>query len=89
MEPNKQYFRYLMLFYFRKRKNATQTKNMMCCIWKECRKRTCVPKLVYEIRVGDTTYEDGKHSNRPLVVDNDQIKMLIENNLYYTTRDIV
>jgi len=34
------------------------------------------------------TCEDREHSDRPLVVDDDQIKSLIENNPHYMTREI-
>jgi len=37
---------------------------------------------------GDTTCEDRERSDRPLVVDDDQIKSLIESNPHYTTREI-
>jgi len=47
-------------------------------------KKIYVPKF----RAGDTTCEDCERSGRPLVVDDDQIKSLIENNPPYTTRKI-
>jgi len=34
------------------------------------------------------TFEDHERSGRPLVVDDDQIKSLIESNPHYTTREI-
>jgi len=37
-----------------------------------------------KFRAGDTTCEDRKRSGRPLVVDDDQIKSLIESNPHYT-----
>ncbi|EZA62154.1 Histone-lysine N-methyltransferase SETMAR, partial [Ooceraea biroi] len=89
MEQNKQYFRYLMLFYFHKGKNATQTKEKICAVYGEdaVSERVCQNRFV-EFRASDTTCEDGKRSGRPLVADDDQIKTLIENNPHYTTRDI-
>ncbi|XP_026823949.1 histone-lysine N-methyltransferase SETMAR-like [Ooceraea biroi] len=88
MEQNKQYFRYLMLFYFHKRKNATQTKEKIRAVYGEdaVSERVCQNRFV-EFRASDTC-EDGKRSGRPLVADDDQIKTLIENNPHYTTRDI-
>jgi len=41
-----------------------------------------------KFRAGDTTCEDREGSSKPLVVDDDQIKSLIENNPHYTTREI-
>jgi len=45
----------------------------MCGVWRRC----C-------FRAGDTTCEDRERSGRPLVVDDDQIKSLIESNPYMT-----
>jgi len=41
-----------------------------------------------KFRAGDTTCEDRKRSGRPLLVDDDQIKNLIESNPHYSTREI-
>ncbi|XP_026830642.1 histone-lysine N-methyltransferase SETMAR-like [Ooceraea biroi] len=89
MEQNKQYFRYLMLFYFHKGKNATQTKEKICAVYGEdaVSERVCQNRFA-EFRASGTTCEDGKRSGRPLVADDDQIKTVIENNPHYTTRDI-
>jgi len=38
-----------------------------------------------KFRAGDTTCEDYERSSRPLVIDDDQIKSLIESNPHYTT----
>jgi len=40
-----------------------------------------------KFRAGDTTCEDRECSGRPLMVDNDQIKSLIESNPHYDTKD--
>jgi len=50
----------------------------MCDVWKRCRKRE---------RAGNTC-KDRERSGRPLVVDDDQIKNLIESNPHYKTREI-
>jgi len=41
-----------------------------------------------KFRAGDTTCGDRERSDRPLVVDDDQIKSLIESNPHYTIREI-
>jgi len=41
-----------------------------------------------KFRAGDTTCEDRERSGRPLMVDDDQIKSLIESNPHYMTREI-
>ena len=37
---------------------------------------------------GDVSLDDAPQSGRPVEVDNDQIKTLIENNEHYTMREI-
>jgi len=76
MEQNKQYFRCLMLFYFRKGKNATQTRKKICPVYGE----DAVSERVYQnwfakFRAGDTTCENRKRSGRPLVVDDAKSKV--------------
>jgi len=78
-----------MLFYFRKKKNATRTRKKICVVYGE----DAVSERVYQnwfakFRAGDTTCEDHERSGRTLVVDDDQIKNIIENNPHYTTREI-
>jgi len=43
---------------------------------------------IVKFRAGDTTCENCERSDRPLVIDDDQIKSLIEINPRYTTREI-
>jgi len=40
-----------------------------------------------KFRAGDTTCEDRERSGRPMMVDDNQIKSLIESNTLYDTRD--
>lgn len=89
MEQNKQYFRCLMLFYFRKGKNATQAKKKICAVYGDdaVSERVC-QNWFAKFRAGDTTCEDGERLGRPLVADDNQIRTLIENNHHYTTREI-
>ena len=35
MEENQQYFWYIMLYYFKKGKNATETQKMICAVYGE------------------------------------------------------
>lgn len=89
MEDKNQYFRCLMLFYFRKGRNATQTKKKICDVYGEnaVSERVC-QKWFQKFRDGDTTCEDGARSGRPLVTESERIEDLIKENPYYTTRDI-
>jgi len=78
-----------MLFYFRKGKNATQTRKKICAVYGEdaVSERVC-QNWFAKFRAGDTTCEDRERSGKPLMVDDDQIKSLIESNPHYTTREI-
>lgn len=89
MEDKNQYFRCLMLFYFRKGKNATQTKKKICEVYGESAvsERVC-QNWFQKFRAGDTTCEAGERSGRPLVTESEQIEGLIKKNPYYTTREI-
>jgi len=82
-------FSVFRLFYFRKGKNTTQTRKKICAVYGESAVSEHVCQNWFaKFRADDTTCEDRKRSSRPLVVDDDQIKSLIENNPHYTTREI-
>ncbi|KAL6419693.1 hypothetical protein ACFW04_014569 [Cataglyphis niger] len=74
MEENKVHFRHLMLFFYRKGKNATQAANKIS--W------------FARFKAGDFNLEDQERPDRPSITDEDQIKTLIENNLRYMTRKL-
>jgi len=78
-----------MLFYFRKGKNATQTRKKKSAVYGEgaVSERVC-RNWFAKFRAGDTTCENRERSDRPSVVDDDQIKSLIESNPHYMTREI-
>jgi len=61
-----------MLFYFRKGKNATQTRKKLCAVYEEdaVSERVC-QNWFAKFHTGNTTCEDRVRSSRPLVVDND------------------
>ena len=35
MEENKQHFQHIMLYYFMRGKNTTETQKMVCTVWRE------------------------------------------------------
>jgi len=73
-------------FLFLQRKNATQTRKKICAVYGEDAVSEHVSQNWFaKFRAGDTTCEDRERSGRPLVVDDDQIKSLIESNPHYTT----
>ena len=86
MEEKKQHFQHIMLYYFKKDKNATETQRKICPVYGEgavtdwaCQK--CFTKFC----AGDFSLDDAPWSGRPVEVDSDQIETLIENNQCYNT----
>jgi len=57
MEENKVHFRHLMLFFYRKGKNATQTANKICAGKGAIAERT-VRKRFARFKTGDFNFED-------------------------------
>ena len=79
-----------MLYYFKKGKNATQTHTQkICAVYGEgaVTDGTC-QKWLGKFHAGDFSLDDAPGSGRPVEVDSDQIKTLIENNEHYTTWEI-
>jgi len=90
MEPTKEHFRHILLYYFRKGKNAEQLAKNLRDLYgdnalKERQYRNCFTKF----RSGDFSLEDEPRSGRPSEVDDDQIKALIDLNRHVTEREIV
>ena len=89
MEENKQHFQNIMLYYFKRSKNATEMQKEICAVYGEvavtdqkCR------KWFATFRAGDFLLEEASWSGRPAEVDSDQIETLIENIQHYTIREI-
>ena len=89
MEEKKQDFWHIMLYYFKKGKNATETHKKICAVYGEgaVTDRTC-QKWFAKFRVGDFLLENAPLLGRPVKVDSDQIKTIIENNQRYTKWEI-
>ena len=89
MEEKKQHFRHIMLYYFKKGKNATETQKQICAVYGEgaVTDRTC-QKWFAKFCAGESLLDDAPWSGRPVEVDSDQIETLIEDNQRYTTREI-
>jgi len=81
------FFRCIMLFYFRKGKNATQ-KNI-CAVYGEdaVSERMC-QKWFAKFRSGEMNIEDALRSGRPVTTDVDQITALIDSDRQITVREI-
>ena len=89
MEENTQHFQYIMLYYFKRGKNATETQKKICAVYGEgaVTDGTC-QKWFAEFCAGDLSLDDAPQTGRPVEVDGSQIKTLIENNQGYATREI-
>ena len=81
-----QHFQHIMLYYFKKGKNATETKKI-CAVCGEgavtdivCQKRFSFSKFCAQ----DFGLDDAPQLGRPVEVNSDQIETLIENNQCYT-----
>ena len=89
MEEKKQHFRHIMLYYFKKGKNATEMHKKICAVYGEgaVTDRMC-QKWFVKFSAGDFSLDDAPRSNRPVEVDGDQIRIIIENSQHYTTWEI-
>ena len=88
MEEKEQYFWHIMLYYFKKGKNATETQKKVCAVYGEgaVTDQTC-QKWFAKFRDGDFSLDDAPWLGRPVEVDSDQIETLIENNQCYTMQE--
>ena len=85
----KKRFQHIMLYYFKKGKNSTETQKKICAVYGEgaVTDRMC-QKWFAKFRVGDFLLDDVPRSGRPVEVDSDQTETIIENNQRYTTQEI-
>ena len=83
------FFRCIMLFYFRKGKNATQTQKKICAVYGEnaVSKRMC-QKWFAKFHLGEINIEVASHSGRPVTTDVDQVIALIDSDRQITVREI-
>ena len=86
MENQKEHYRHILLFYFRKEKNASQTRKKLRAVYgdealKERQCQNCFDKF----RSGDFSLEDEKRSGRPVEVDDDLIEAIIDSDRHSTT----
>lgn len=89
MEIPDGHFRHILLFYFRKGKNAVQARKKLCAVYgEECLTERQCQRWFARFRSGDFDLEDTPRSGRPTEVDDDKIKAMIETNRRSTTREI-
>ncbi|GFU90751.1 histone-lysine N-methyltransferase SETMAR [Trichonephila clavipes] len=89
MESDKQHFRYILLFYYRKGKNAVQARKKLTDVYGEgvLTVRQC-QNWFAKFRSGNFDVEDAPRSGRPVEADKDAIKALVDANRRITTRVI-
>ena len=82
MEENMQHLQHIMLYYFKKGKNATEMLKEICAVYREgaVTDLTC-QKWFAKFHAGDFSLDDAPRSGRSVEVDSDQIEVLIEINI--------
>ena len=89
MEEKKQHFPHIMLYYFKKGKNATETQKKICTVYGEGAVTDEMSLAQFaKFRARNFSLDSAPWSVRPVEVDSDQIKTLIENNQCYTMWEI-
>ena len=80
MEPTKEHFRHILLYYCRKGESAEQVAKKLCDLYgdKALTERQCRFDWFIKFRSADISFKDEPRSGRPSDVDEDDIKTLIE-----------
>ncbi|EZA49217.1 Histone-lysine N-methyltransferase SETMAR [Ooceraea biroi] len=89
MENQKEHFRHILFCYFRKGKNAVQAHKKLSDVYGEdaLKLRQC-QNWFTKFRSGDFNVKDAPRSGRPIEIDDDKLKALIDSNRRLTTREI-
>ncbi|GFY32719.1 mariner Mos1 transposase [Trichonephila clavipes] len=89
MEREKQYFRHILQFYYRKGKNAVQARKKLTDVYGEgvLTVRQC-QNWFAKFRSGNFDVEDAPRSGKPVEADKDAIKALVDANRRITTGEI-
>lgn len=89
MERENEHYRHILLYYFRKGKNASQAYKKLYAVYgdKALKERQCRNWFV-KFRSGDFSLKDNKRSGRAMDVDDNLIKSIIATNRHSTTREI-
>ena len=88
MEIPNGHFRHILLYYFRKGKNAVQAQKRYYDVYgeKTLTERQC--QWFAHFRSGDFDLKDAPRSGRQTEVYDDKVKAMIENNRGSTTKEI-
>ena len=89
MKENMQHFWHIMLYYFKRGKNATEMQKKICAVSGEgAITGQTYQKWFAKFHAGDLSLDDAQQLGRSVEVDYNQIETLIENNQHYTTQEI-
>ena len=90
MEEKMQHFWHILLYYFKKGKNAIKNTKKICAMCEEgaVTDPTC-QRWFTKFHTGNFSLDDALWSGRPVEVDSDQMKTLIKKNQCSTTWEIV
>lgn len=89
MEPNKEHFRHILLFYFNSHKSAHKCWVDICDVYgaDAVTERTCF-NWFRKFREGNFSLEDEPKAGRSREVDGNKIMELVDANPHYTTREL-
>ena len=88
-EENTQHFQHVMLYYFKKGKNAAETQEKICAVYGEGAVTDWMCQNWFaKFHAGDSSLDGAPQLGRPIEADSDQIETLIENNQHYTMWEI-
>jgi len=89
MEDRTVHFRHILLFYFRKGKNARQACEKLRKVYGDdaLKERQC-QNWFNKFRAGDFDLKDAPRSGRPTEVDDDKMEEFIKSNPRYTQKVI-
>ncbi|KAK1132027.1 hypothetical protein K0M31_016168 [Melipona bicolor] len=78
MEKQDVHFRHILLYYFRKGKNASQAQKKLCAVYGDeaLKERQC-RNWFERFRSGDFSLKNAQRSGRPVEVDETHIKAII------------
>ncbi|XP_076753327.1 histone-lysine N-methyltransferase SETMAR-like [Xylocopa sonorina] len=88
MECKNEHFRHILLYYFRKGKNAMQAAKTLCDVYVDeaLKERQC-QNWFKKFRSGGLSLKDDQRSARPVELNEDEIKTIIEADRRVTTRE--
>ena len=89
MGSQSDHFRHILLYYFRKGVNASKAHKKLCAVYGDeaLKERQC-QNWFAKFRSGDFSLKDKERSGHPVVVDDDQIKAVIDDDRYSSARNI-